>query len=122
MRRGAPLRRLTPLRRSTPLRSVGSKATREAAALNAARAEVRLRVGCEAAGMEVRIGVMPCGRAGPHRGAHAHHVWPEDRDRSHHDPARMLWLCADAHRWVHDNPADAARLGLLRPTYTAQER
>ena len=128
MKRGGPLKRRTPLRadpaktrawrdrsrtnlaRRTPLRATGAKAERERPALDAFRAELRRRSSgrCEV--------VTPgCPTTGPHAGAHAHHVWPEDRDAGHHDPARGLFLCADAHAWTHEHPAAAARLGTLRP-------
>lgn len=50
---------------------------------------------------------------GPHRGEHLHHVIL----RSHGGPDEawnLLHLCAAAHRWVHDHPAESYELGLMR--------
>lgn len=127
--------RRTPLERRAPLRAdpdrvrawqarsrralprTGRAAARSRAALDSARDVVRERLVCEAARLTdpTNAARWVCDTPGPHRGAHAHHVWPEDRDGGVHDPERMLWLCADAHRWVHEHPAAAAELGLLRP-------
>ncbi len=97
-----------------PLRRTGAKTRRESQALVRARRFVQERSAglCEAR----HLGI--CGPWVQHLGAHAHHVWPEDRDRGVHDPARMRWLCPEAHRWTHANPARAKELGLLRPEET----
>ena len=106
----------------TPLRRVGAKTHRERPALDAAREIVRARVYCQAGGLSDLEGLPVCGpRFGlpylwnVHPGDHAHHVWPEDRDRGVHDPDRMLYLCPTAHGWTHDHPLAAKALGLMRP-------
>lgn len=95
----------TPLRRKTPLRQVGRKAHREQPDLDAFRAAVHARRWCEAG--------PPACLYYRHEGHHAHHICPADRDRGLHDPERGLLLCAEAHRWVHGNPAAAGRRGWL---------
>jgi hypothetical protein len=101
---------------------VGRKAQRERPAVAAFREQLRERSGgwCEAECMlrehrMARSVVVVCGTEYEHKGRHAHHVWPEDRDSSTHDPARGLWLCVHAHSWTHEHPAEAGMLGLLRP-------
>lgn len=98
-----------------PLRQRGAKARRESQALLRARRFVQDRSAgwCEARSLGI------CGPFVQHLGSEAHHVWPEDRDRGLHDPARMRWLCSQAHRWVHNHPARAKELGLLRPDQEA---
>lgn len=117
--RRTPLKR-TPLKRSRkPLPKVGRKGERERAAIDAFRAAVadRAHRQCEAANIVDVTGQRVCGRYGPHAGAHAHHLWPEDRRRGMHVPSRGLWLCPTAHDWAHNYapPGEAAALGLLRP-------
>ena len=105
----------------TPLRRVGAKARRERPALAAAREIVRARITCQAEGLNDDDGYPICVHdpwsppPGSHRGAHVHHVWPEDRDRGVHDPDRMLYLCVPAHDWTHAHPLAAKALGLMRP-------
>lgn len=55
------------------------------------------------------------GTIGRHPGCDPHHLFPEDRDRGVHDPARGLWLCRPCHDWIDAHPAWAHQLGLLRP-------
>lgn len=132
IRRVKPIARATtPIKRSRLRQGKGAKAERETPALDAFRFAVfeNARGWCEVetiaeprkpfpfydrlsvGGMRERI----CGTAVEHRGDNAHHVWPEDRDGGHHEADRGLWLCFRAHRFAHDNPAEAKRLGLLRP-------
>lgn len=91
-----------------PLPAQGRKALREEGDLDAFRAAVARRSGgrCELAA--------PACDDAPHPAAHAHHVWPEDRDRGVHDPDRGLHVCAAGHRYVHEHPAMAAERGWLR--------
>lgn len=90
-----------------PLPKEGRKAERERSAVASFRAEVRRRAGgwCE--------GATPACPPHRHAGAHAHHVWPSDRDRGVHDPERGKLLCAAGHDWTHAHPAEAERRGLL---------
>lgn len=98
-----------------PIARVGRRKRREQAAESEFRAQVRMRAEgrCEAAGLATRVGLV-CGTKYGHQGHHAHHVWPEDRDCGVHDPERGLWLCFEAHSWVHDHPEDAKMLRLMR--------
>lgn len=101
-----------PLKR-TPLAKVGRKARREMEALAYFRSQVRTRAG----GMcELRTPDCPTHE---HPGAHAHHIAPADRDRGVHDPARGLFACAPGHSWVHANPEQARRRGLLMESWEA---
>lgn len=97
-----------------PLRRVGKRQARERSSLDQARQRVRGRVWCEAWGVNVPGTLLEyvCAET-LHEGSDCHHVWPSDRDRGVHDPDRMLFLCRDAHRWVHDHPRLAGELGLL---------
>jgi 5-methylcytosine-specific restriction endonuclease McrA len=49
-------------------------------------------------------------------GLHVHHRRLRSQGGSNH-PSNLVTLCDRAHRWVHDNPAEAALFGLieLRP-------
>lgn len=118
----------TPIKRTAlkqkarkPIAKIGRKKKRELADEAAFRHDVKERAGgyCEAPrAMLVRdrlIVVEHSSEREPHRGAHAHHVFPEDRDAGFHDPDRGLYLCSGSHRWTHDNPADAKIARLLRP-------
>lgn len=107
--------RRKPIKRTALKRGKGKKAKREQNALDAAREILKARSRCRCE-IDIYGLFAPCGRAYGHEGQHPHHVWPEDRDAGLHDPTRMLWVCAAGHRWIHDHPADASRLGLLRPT------
>lgn len=116
MKRGKPPRRKTSLKWSTkrlkrtPIQKRrGTKAEREEEAWLACKRAVSYRSGgwCEADS--------PVCVSSPHRAVHPHHVWPEDRRDGIHDPERVLDVCFSAHRWIHDHPADAKLLGLLRP-------
>lgn len=112
------------MRRDPPVEAAQA---REAPALAAFNTAVEARAGgmCEAPwyvviekGMAARVIDVPhtCSQAfARHPGISAHHVWPEDRDCGRHDPDRGLWICRAAHRWAHDNPADAKLVGILRP-------
>lgn len=96
-----------------PIARRGRKAKREASAIARFRREVRARAAgwCEA--WDLKWPSICDARQ--HLGDTAHHVWPEDRDRGVHEARRGVWLCAPAHRWVHEHPADAALVGLMRP-------
>ena len=102
-----PLKPGRPLQRKTPLAQMGRKALRERDALKAFREALAFRSG----GMcELRTPACP---AGEHRGHHAHHQAPSDRDRGVHLPSRGLWACADGHRYLHANPAESYERGWL---------
>ncbi len=107
MKRSGPLERRTPLRSRTPLRKVGARKLRESAAERRFRRAVRDRAKgwCEILSPSCPVGL--------HAGGHAHHVFPSDRDKGVHDPARGLFLCFPAHDWVHLHPVESRRLGWL---------
>lgn len=92
-------------RRALP--KIGRKARREAPDIASFRAAVKYRAGgwCETP--------TPACPPGRHEGAHAHHVWPSDRDRGIHDPARGLYVCFAAHRWIHAHTGAAQAHGWL---------
>lgn len=108
--------RLPHLHVYEPLRQVGRKYEQEQADLTAFRLEVEGRAGglCDARFVVKDEGGYVCAGS-KHAGEHAHHLFPEDRDCGVHDADRALWLCPEAHRWIHDNPAAAQKLDLLRP-------
>lgn len=108
------MQRRAPLRRGKRPNRKGAKAAREAPALAAFRLELKSRGWCEASGIRWE-GAPVCGSTRTHHGEHPHHVYPEDRDRGIHDPARGLWLCPAAHDWAHANPEAAKHVRLLRP-------
>lgn len=116
MKRSHPPQRKTPLKRGKRPKQIGKKALREQEArIEFARAVARNAGGyCETMHLPVVVATMICTVPVVHAGAHAHHVWPEDRDRGVHDPNRGLWLCARAHDWSHTHPALAWEYGLLR--------
>jgi hypothetical protein len=118
------------VKRGGPLRPVGARGKRLRAGMDSARRVVKERSAgwCEvwqswadaprtsADGPFPHTDRLLCASGMPHLGVHAHHVWPEDRDRGVHDPARIVWVCADAHRTIHENPARAQELGWFRTT------
>ena len=114
MKRGKALRadpaktRAWQQRSRKPLPARGSKARREDGDVDAFRAAVkaRSRGRCE-------LGAPACSDE-PHPGAHAHHRFPEDRDRGVHDPDRGWFCCPAGHAWVHAHPEAAAERGWLR--------
>lgn len=48
---------------------------------------------------------------------HVHEILPRARGGSTTDPANCLLLCDAHHAWVHRNPREATRLGLLRSAH-----
>jgi hypothetical protein len=55
-----------------------------------------------------------CGTVILHPGRDPHHVDPKDRARNVHDPERGLWICGQAHDFVHQRePRLARQVGLL---------
>lgn len=100
-----------PIARTARPKRVGRKTKREQAAWELCKAVVLTRSGgyCEAN----IVGVCPRWK---HGGTQTHHLWPEDRDKGLHDPARCIRVCIYAHPdWIHGHPIDAKALGLLRP-------
>jgi len=93
--------RRTPLKRRTPLR----RRFRDSLEYRKVRRWVADRSGglCEAQ----ISGVCAV------RGVHAHHVLPRSAGGTD-APSNLVWLCAQCHRHVHDNPAWAVEAGLLR--------
>lgn len=49
---------------------------------------------------------------GYHDGEELHHVIRRGQGGGHGDE-NLRWICGDAHRWIHANPAEARKLGLL---------
>lgn len=109
MRRSAPLRR-TPLTRGSAslTRSTGLARTRKAVAVTVYENVVRRDVGCRA--RDVVDDVTCWGRLDPH------HLLRRSQGGSD-DPSNLLLLCRAHHRWVHDHPAQARALGLLRSAH-----
>lgn len=100
-----------PIGRNVQPARVGRKAKREEAAWQLCKAIVLARSGgyCEAN----IVGVCPRWK---HGGTQTHHLHPQDRDKGLHDPARCIRVCSFAHPgWIHGNPKEAKKLGLLRP-------
>jgi 5-methylcytosine-specific restriction endonuclease McrA len=89
--------RATPLRRHVSARRRQLQAKRRACCK-----AVRERAKC--------LCVAGCGR----RGWQVHELLPRARGGSITDPDNCVLLCAPCHRWVHENPHDAASVGLLR--------
>lgn len=101
------MKRSGPIKRRTPLRQVGARKARTLAAEREFRLKVRANAGncCQA-----HTPVCPTAQ---HEGHHAHHRAITDRRLGIHDPARGLWCCADAHQYIHANPAESYRKGWL---------
>lgn len=105
---------------------IGAKAKREAVALNAFRGALvdRSHGFCEGPRAvfldDGEVIIVPHAARGRHHGCDPHHLWPEDRDRGVHDPARGMWLCRPAHNFTDDEPALAHRAGMLRPEATIE--
>lgn len=105
MKRGGSLRRLTPLVRRTALCAQSAKHAREERVL----ARVKLRL-IERAGYrcEAHPILGPCD--GP---LHAHHILRRSQGGTH-TLENLALLCRYHHAWVHEHPAEAEVLGLLR--------
>lgn len=92
------------------LRREGARGRRNREAMSAVRPVLLERSGgrCEADGFSPYCtGV----------GAHAHHIWPSDRDRGLHDPDRMALVCAPCHEHIHRYPGAAGPRGLLKKSW-----
>lgn len=50
-----------------------------------------------------------------HKGDHAHHILSRGRGGGN-DPSNGIWVCWQAHDWIHAHPAEAEMLGLLAPS------
>jgi hypothetical protein len=103
-----PLRRHTALARSpfpsrTALRPVSAKRRRQAPARRRCCEQVRARKYCEALLENCTF-----------LGQHVHEVVSRARGGSITDASNCLYVCASCHRAIHDNPAEATRLGLLK--------
>lgn len=100
------MKRGGPLRRRTPLRPVSERRRASFAELDDFRNAVAKRAlwRCE--------GATPACPPGSHVGHHAHHVVRRSQGGTN-DPSNGVWLCASAHRWVHEHPAEARMMGLL---------
>lgn len=48
-----------------------------------------------------------------HVAKHPHHILPRSRGGKH-AVENLLHVCAECHRWIHDNPSKAIMRGLLR--------
>lgn len=115
MRRSAPLKRSTPLKsgkatlRRTPLARIGTRAKRAAPGRRRCIEAVKLRSGgrCEA-----RFSPDCSGRHDD-----AHELLPRSGGGAIDDPANVISVCRRCHDAIHDNPAEAMRLGLLKSRY-----
>lgn len=104
----------TALKRKTPLARRSKKRVATDAEYAAARAAVIRRAG----GMcEVRTPACP---EGPHAGVHCHHRATRARGGKH-DPETMVWLCGRAHDFAHNHPVEATILGMLIPSWVADD-
>jgi hypothetical protein len=68
---------------------------------------------CMAAGL-VADGLDVC-QPVRHQGQHAHHRLPRGRGGDD-NPENGLWVCWEAHDWIHAHGDEAEQLGLLRPS------
>lgn len=126
MKQRAPIKR-SPLRRPTyeeaiawerkqrekarkrGIAKVGRRAKREQQTLDFSRAFVLRRSGgmCEGPSLP---GVHPSWQ---HPANHVHHVLSRARGGGH-DPSNLLHLCHSVHLYLHEHPAEATKLGLLK--------
>ena len=103
----------TPLKRKTPLKRTGSLApvSKKRAKTNRQRAkfvqeELSNRAYCEAKIPQV------CTRWS----TEIHEPYPRSLGGSILDRANSVAICRMCHRWVHDNVAEAEKIGLLKRT------
>lgn len=94
----------------TPLRRRSDKAIARDAELAESRKEVLARSfgRCEAN--------TPACHPREHAGHHLHHIRLRSQGGGH-GPENLLYVCADAHAYIHANPAEAAEQGWLARRY-----
>ncbi len=90
------------------MRRIGRRRRAELAALVEFRRAVQVRASGYCEGQAAGV----C-RGYSHFGSQAHHVVPKARGGGN-EPENGLWLCVEAHNFVHTNVALATSLGLLR--------
>ena len=106
--RKSGLRRTGPPERRTPLAKVGRRRKAERPLEDVWRAAVLLAGCCEAAGLAPGV----C-RVGAN-GLEAHHVLPRRKfPEWKWETVNGIAVCGAHHRWLHDHPLEASRLGLL---------
>lgn len=98
-----------PIARTARPKRVGRKTKRDEAALSLGRAVVIARSGGRCEGPYI-VGIHP--NIG-HGALHVHHRLPRGRG-GNHDPENLLHICPTLHVWIHDHPAEAMELDLLR--------
>jgi hypothetical protein len=114
LERRTPLRRFTELVRSKPLPRVSEKRKALSPWRNSTRAIVLDRDrGCVAR----HLPGVPCGTEPGQPLLIVHELrGGADRFWTYLDPDWCVALCPVSHRWAHDHPIAAYRLGLLLPT------
>jgi hypothetical protein len=104
VKRGKPMRR-TPLRRGRPLRGRSTKATERLAERRRRwRERYGVRPDCWTEG------IVPACPRWPHRAETGHEPARRSQGADETDPAQGFPICDLGHRWIHDHPAEAARL------------
>lgn len=122
MKRSTPIRRNTPLRSTTGLKRTGrvNPISRKRRRLLDERRRVieeqaAYRKTCEAgARINQADGRHRCYRVPQD----VHEPLMRSRGGSIVDPSNMLFICRACHDWIHNNPALASDLDLLRSRYT----
>tara|TARA_R110002012_G_scaffold153954_1_gene314190 strand:- start:423 stop:812 length:390 start_codon:yes stop_codon:yes gene_type:complete len=123
-----PLKRNTPLKRKTPLRPVSKKRQRvQAQRRELVRNELEYRQWCEA-GSHITRHLLSCLtqiqkrsiKTDPQklvcdgRAVDIHEPLTRARGGSILDPKNTMAVCRSCHTWIHDNPENATKLGLLK--------
>lgn len=106
MIRNSTLHRYTPLPKGCKVRRVSPKRSRLGKARTACNKMVALRSN---GWCELKIGGICQGR-----GVHVHEILSRARGGSITDPDNCRHACDACHRWVHEHPTQAGKLGYLK--------
>lgn len=116
MKRSGPPQRSTPLRRSASLATVTPLESRRRLSPVSAKRRAKQRERRRAVDAKwpdrPRCVVPGCSRLADD----VHEPVTRARGGSITDPANLVAVCRWCHGWLHDHPAEAAELGLLKPS------
>ena len=128
LKRKTPLKQKTPLKRKTPIRPMSKKRQRvQAQRREFVRNELEYRQWCEAGSHITRhllaqltetqkrsIKTDPKKLVCDGRAVDIHEPFTRARGGSILETENSMAVCRSCHTWIHDNPENATKLGLLK--------